>query len=379
MKHFVPTLACLCLAFFVCRPSAGAQITTSAVNPSTVASVAYSGSSFPWTNPAGAAAAGGPTATSGSVTSILSGNSEYLEATDFGFAIPLAATVSGVTVYVTRVANGLSLTLLGTTVFATVEDHAVSLTGVPVASSNLAQPGTWGGATTTVSYGGAFNSWGTTLTPPIVNSSAFGVDFAVTFVGNTLLGLSLLPNATVDVVTMSVSYTMSSTLPVRLDQWSVVRQGSANILRWSGAVTHLPGQFIIERSSNGRDWSDWATVGGAVYSYADNAPFASGPTYYRLRLHSDGEADGWSSIQAISVQLLRPVVILYPNPFHDIINIVSPHSFGKLSLKDLQGKTLFVKEYAGGGVSNAQIPVSGLAAGIYFVQVDGVTYKLIKN
>jgi hypothetical protein len=78
-------------------------------------------------------------------------------------------------------------------------------------------------------------------------------------------------------------------------------------------------------------------------------------------------------------QLLQSVVTLYPNPFHDIINITSPHLFSKLSVKDLLGKTLFVKEYADGGVSNAQIPASGLAAGIYFVRVDGVTYKLIKN
>jgi len=173
--------------------------------------------------------------------------------------------------------------------------------------------------------------------------------------------------------------------------------GTANVLNWSSPVTDAEGEFIIERSSNGHEWVDMATVaapnaasaampdagsaGAPVYqsSYTDNMPFASGPTYYRLRRHSAGEADRWSSVQTISARQLRPAVTLYPNPFTDIINITSPHPFTRCSLTDLHGQTLFVKEYADGGVSNATIPASGLPAGTYFVQVDDATWQLIKN
>ena len=61
-----------------------------------------------------------------------------------------------------------------------------------------------------------------------------------------------------------------------------------------------------------------------------------------------------------------------------MIHIISPHPFSKLSLKNLQGQTLWVKEY-GDGVSTAQVPAAGLPAGLYFVQVDGAIYKIVKN
>jgi len=397
MKQFQRAFVCLSITFCLCRPPVGAQTTTPNLNPSTVTSVAYTGSNFAWTNPGGAAAAGGGTANSTSLVALNSGNTEYLQATDFGFAIPAGATVTGVTGNVTRRASGLSMLVGITTITGTVQDHSVVLTGVPIASVDQASPTNWTGATTTIAYGGTSDTWGTPLTPTIVNSSTFGMSFAATFTGSSFLGVSLLPGADVDVMSVAVTYTMAALLPVSLEHWSVMRQGTANVLNWSSPVTDAEGEFIIERSSNGHEWVDMATVaapnaasaampdagsaGAPVYqsSYTDNMPFASGPTYYRLRRHSAGEADRWSSVQTISARQLRPAVTLYPNPFTDIINITSPHPFTRCSLTDLHGQTLFVKEYADGGVSNATIPASGLPAGTYFVQVDDATWQLIKN
>ncbi|GGB25319.1 hypothetical protein [Puia dinghuensis] len=32
-----------------------------------------------------------------------------------------------------------------------------------------------------------------------------------------------------------------------------------------------------------------------------------------------------------------------------------------------------------GGITNTQIPVSGLPQGLYYLTIDGVTFKLLKN
>jgi hypothetical protein len=64
----------------------------------------------------------------------------------------------------------------------------------------------------------------------------------------------------------------------------------------------------------------------------------------------------------------------YPNPFTDMMDIVNPSPFSKLSLRNLQGQILWLKGY-GDGVSSVQVPVAGLPAGRYFVQVDGPPIK----
>lgn len=123
--------------------------------------------------------------------------------------------------------------------------------------------------------------------------------------------------------------------------------------------------------SNGSDWSDLAATvassGRFLYTYTDEEPFASGPRYYRLRLHSDGLADNWSKVQVLPAKLVRAMRTMYPNPFHNKSNISAAGAFTHLILTSIKGETLWVKDYPGG--SN-------------FQNIDGKNYKnykLIRN
>jgi Secretion system C-terminal sorting domain len=95
-------------------------------------------------------------------------------------------------------------------------------------------------------------------------------------------------------------------------------------------------------------------------------------------LNADSSTAGYSVVATIVTQTLSTTCRLYPDPFTDMINIASPTPFSRIILRDALGRPLQVREY-GSGVNSAQIPAASLPAGLYFVQVDAVTCKLIKN
>ena len=399
MKIIVLSSVLCTLCLFLTRPCL-AQLSTGAAAPGTAANTALGGSSFFWNNPSGAKAAGGGTASSSTLLAVNSGTTDYLQVTNFGFALPVGSTINGITVNITEGSSGLSLTLLGITINGSVNDNIVRLVGPGVTSVNKATGAAWPGSLATVTYGSAADVWGPTVwTAAMVNSAAFGVDISAVINGGVLFGINLVPGASIDAVTVNITYSLPVTLALHLDQWSVTRQGRANQLSWQAATDAAPGAFIVERSANGTNWTSIATIdatagttdsasnpagnpagnpGPQLYLYADEEPFATGPTYYRLRLHTDGQPDRWSAVQVLSARSANPVISLYPNPFHNMINLSAPGTFTQLTLRNNQGATIWVKEFPG-GINSTQIPVAGLPQGLYFLTIDGATYTLVKD
>ena len=408
MKIFAPIAFTL---FLLATRPCMAQLNTGFVNPGTAADVSLAGASLTWSNPNGALAAGGTTASTGTLLSITSGTSDYLELTNFGFNIPTGSTINGIEVDVTHQVTGLTLIeLLG--ISGSVDDNIVQLTGPGVSSVNKASGAAWPFASAgTAAYGSSSDDWGPTAwTAAMVNSPSFGVDISANAHGGVLGIIKLLPTASIDAVQIKITYSLPATLALTLSQWSVTRQGSSNLLTWQASAVDAaaPGAFTVERSANGADWTDLAeipagdgaantpasgngpattpgaagpttTPGAAEYSYTDENPPANGTVYYRLKLHSAGQPDSWSTVQVLGGKTLRPLVSLYPNPFHDMINVSAPAgAFTRLILRNAQGATLWVREYPG-GVSSTQIPVAGLPQGLYFLTVDDATWSLLKG
>jgi len=120
---------------------------------------------------------------------------EWLVANDFGFELPPAAVVQGVSVTIKRrgsygqnlIDNGVRL---------------VSTAGIGTTDRSL--PGGWTNSSDVVSYGGADDTWGATWTPAMINSPDFGVAFSARY--NAVSGNSW---AYVDHITVAVDYTVS--------------------------------------------------------------------------------------------------------------------------------------------------------------------------
>lgn len=130
--------------------------------------------------------------------------SEYLKTSNYGFTIPAGSTISGIEVRVQRYASAGS----------SIKDYDVHLFRSDTSAfygSGKVNTNFWASTEESVTYGGAGDVWGSTLTAAQVNASTFGV------------GIALLPDAGyrvayIDFVEIRIYY--SSTSPS--GDWTII-------------------------------------------------------------------------------------------------------------------------------------------------------------
>lgn len=142
------------------------------------------------TNPSNAALSDNSYAT---LVLLISQVSHYLKCTGFNFAIPLDATITGVTVAVERSGNTLN---------ATVDSSVKLVKGGTISGTENASATLWPTTDTVANYGSSTNLWGLTLAPTDINLSTFGVAIAASA---TLAG-----TGNIDYVSITVDYTGSN-------------------------------------------------------------------------------------------------------------------------------------------------------------------------
>lgn len=115
--------------------------------------------------------------------------SNYLKAMGFNFNIPSDATITGVTVTITK----------HSTVTATTTDGSVKLVkGGSISGNDKASAATWGTSDSDFSYGSSSDLWGLSLTPADINNSTFGIVInAVTTLAATI---------SIDYISIQVDY-----------------------------------------------------------------------------------------------------------------------------------------------------------------------------
>lgn len=131
------------------------------------------------------------------LSSAYSLDTHYLKATNFGFAIPSGATINGVSVSIERkkvVGNPNS-----------VEDSVIKLVkGGTVSGTNKSATATWNNTEGVVTFGGASDLWGLSLTDSDVNASNFGVVISASMV--VIIGKAACV-AYVDFISITIDYT----------------------------------------------------------------------------------------------------------------------------------------------------------------------------
>lgn len=144
-----------------------------------------------WSNPGNAAASDDSWATA--VIGAAVTPSEYLKATNFGFAIPTGATIDGISVSVERSATQANR----------VADNAVRIVkGGSIGSTDKADGATpWPTSDGAANYGGAADLWGETWAYSDINNSGFGVAISAASTGSGTR------TARIDLVTITVTYT----------------------------------------------------------------------------------------------------------------------------------------------------------------------------
>jgi len=371
MKIKLATVPVLITAVFICpflkAHSQGCASTAGASNGASFSTLSYSGSTFSWVTPGNAQNSDNNYASAGKVLGVLSSqHSDYLTVQDFGFSIPSSATICEIHVEVECSASGLGI--FGSKV---IDQSIMLLKNGALYGNDLASGATWPGSDATVTYGSGLlaGTWGGTWLPADINSSNFGVAISAQL-NSGLAGLFM--SASIDQVQVTVIYDTHSLLAIALENFTAAASpdGGGHQLTWSAGSGAPDCKYTIQRSGDSHGWQDIATVDRS-FSYTDHTPL-NGANFYRLRAES---TDGHYMYSAVKEVMQNAGALrCWPNPFGSVINISG--SAGKVILKDIQGRVLYLKNISAG---DSQIPAAGLPPGLYFVEIGTKTYKMLKQ
>lgn len=173
----------------------------------------------------------------------------------------------------------------------------------------------------------------------------------------------------VEADTVQVFYRCPDPLPLILNEFEVSKLGQTAELKWVTSLEENTKAFIIQRSSNGKNFTD---IGNAAakgnstsikhYSFIDIKPLPR-LNYYRLKMVDLNGAFKFSDVKSLDFSGER-LVYLYPNPASGIFYISGNDSGTyNIELYDVLGKMVL------NSVGKTAINISELASGVYLANV----------
>jgi hypothetical protein len=191
-----------------------------------------------------------------------------------------------------------------------------------------------------------------------------------------------------------LQYSLNITLPVTLTSFTASLTASKTVnLRWATAGETNSAYFAVEKSANGKDYTEIGRVTAAgnsstsrSYQFSDAQP-AVGGNYYRLKQVDKNNSFQYSQVKKISLNNLGLSLQAGPNPFSNQVELlISGDARVALTanVSDVNGKLLRQVKFMKNETSmKKMIDLSNLSSGVYILQVngDGVSFvqKLIKN
>ena len=185
-----------------------------------------------------------------------------------------------------------------------------------------------------------------------------------------------------DNITLVANPTGSLPLPIRFSALKASQKGSAIQLDWSNATEENVTNYSIERSANGRSFTQIGLQNArsnnndkASYSFIDAAPL-SGDNFYRIKATEATGKTVYTNVVRINTSKKGTDLVVYPNPLKgaDLNVQLSNLPAGKYAVKvfSMSGQELDnrVMNHAGGSVSET-ISVKNLKPGLYTIQVSG--------
>ena len=231
----------------------------------------------------------------------------------------------------------------------------------------------------------SFQNMGIAVNQKIYGYSLFGQDVVVPT--HTLTNPATFPNNTnfgsvLDLVNvMGVVKTNNVVLPVKLTSFTAGFGNNTVTLNWATSFEENLLRFIIEKSSDGIQWNELASVNatnasnGSQYQLTDREVYLN-RYYYRIKMvNSNGSAD-YSKTVAVSTGRPGTTFVRYNN-FSNSLMVYSNKQIGQVNLLSINGQ-LIQSNQLPNNVTTSAIPLKKLVPGIYIVHVDltdGDTYN----
>ncbi len=221
---------------------------------------------------------------------------------------------------------------------------------------------------------------------PIITGQLYGINADVD-PSATVLNLSSVGNNDCFVVKYTSAGLLwtSGVVPINLISFSGINKGSENIIEWATASEQDNMYFELERSKDGINFENLATIPGAGvsnirknYSHIDEVPFANS-TFYRLK-QTDGNGQAtYSGIIRIRTSNNKPEITLFPNPASDFVNIAFGGNNSErrtVEVYDVTGRVLLKTTMRS---SNEKIGIAHLLPGVYYISVVYGGQKSVKS
>lgn len=189
--------------------------------------------------------------------------------------------------------------------------------------------------------------------------------------------------ATSNIATVVINFSAPIELPVKLISFTAQLNDNNKVdLKWTTATEINASHFVIEKSLDGRTFSDAGTVFAAGnstsvqhYTFSDNLiPTTKTVIYYRLRqVDLDGRTD-YSATRIIRTGNSdgRATILTYPNPAASEVRITIPTNWqGKkvnYEVVNVSGQTTY-RMVVGSSSQTETINLSNMAPGFYMVKV----------
>jgi len=146
-----------------------------------------------------------------SANPVAGGQSQYLVASSFGFAIPTGSTIDGIVVEIDR-------KRAATTTF--VDNQIRIVKGGSIGATDKASATGYTTSEVVATYGSSTDLWGETWTAEDINASNFGAAISVK---NT--GVKFTANAFVDFIRITVYYTEGASAPAYVSRMTLMGVG----------------------------------------------------------------------------------------------------------------------------------------------------------
>ena len=176
-------------------------------------------------------------------------------------------------------------------------------------------------------------------------------------------------------------------LPIKVKSFTAQAQSDNSVLlRWVSVFEANSSKFVIQRSADGRSFSDVGELKAAGnsnatinYSFNDRQ-LLNGSAYYRLKLVDlDGTVDYTKIVYINNGDVMFTNLSVFPNPFRSEVQLKG------VTTSDVNRKNIKVYNIMGSEVNyrvvggNSIVIDPTIPNGVYILRVKGQAYKLFKE
>ena len=175
---------------------------------------------------------------------------------------------------------------------------------------------------------------------------------------------------------------VDNTLPVSLLYFKAEALDKSVFLSWSTATEQNNAYFIIERSSDGKNFEPIENIKGqgnsskiVTYEYTDNN-VSDGTYYYRLKQVDVNGDYGYSEIKQVTLAS-ENIISIYPNPNNGSFTISATAAGNyEVSISNILGQVVYSTSITSESLVEKNIQTS-LAKGTYIAQISSSDKKVI--